>query len=236
MVEVLAKVTLPSTTGLPADAVNMDMSFDAASIAPATLDGIAASIVSFYNTVYTGEAISRFIGDQISRTADAASIDFYDVSAELDGDPVGSPVHTVAWTVGAANASNNYPSEVACKVTILADGWEDVPETAIDPGPPIVRSRPRGRYRGGFYLGPLNDTAADNEATTEPRPGATFLATIDAAAFAFMDERGGDFAIWSRADAVMRLVAPGGRWTVDNAFDTIRKRGWAPTSRALVWP
>lgn len=237
--EVLAKVTLPHTSGLPRDNANQDFSFLAANTADATLDGIAASIVSFYNTDNgAGEAIAFYIGTQISRAASAARIDFYAIpDAALDGiGAVGSPVHTVPFTLGASGGSNGLPDEVAVKITVLADGWDTVSETQANPAPPPATIRPRSRYRGGFYLGPLDSNAKSTTAFVSPRPSTELIADLDAAIFRFMDERGGDFAVWSRADAVFRLVAPDGNIWVDNAFDTIRKRGVAPTTRTVLFP
>jgi len=231
MVEVLAKVRLPAQSGLTDDEVTNDMAFDMADLAAATVDGVQASIVSFYNGALLQTAsIAARINNRQGRAANLASVDYYDVSGALDGSPAGSPFATRAWTLGAAAAGANYPAEVALRVSLIADGWEEVPETAVD------GSRPRARYRGGFYLGPLSASSGLTGSDGTVRPVATLVADLDAAALRFMDERGGDFCVWSRADQTFRLVAPGGRWSVDNAFDTIRKRGTPPTVRTTVWP
>lgn len=235
-VEVYAKVTLAAVSGLPEDAVVNDLAFDVVGTGGSTLPDIADSIESFYNTANLTRPIANYFGLTLSRVANACSIDFYDVSAHLDGSAAGSPVATSAFTLGAGEADDPWPSEVACKLSIIADGWELVPETAVDPGPPVVRSRPRARYRGGFYLGPLTGLSGTTDGNGEQRPNLAFRQDIEAAAFRFMDERAADFCIWSRADEVFRLVAPGGLWTVDNAFDTIRSRGPAATARFTVWP
>src|SRR5687768_10567896 len=129
MVEVLAKVRLPAQSGLTDDEVTNDMAFDMADLTSGTVDGVQSSIVSFYNGVLlqTASVASR-INNRQGRAANLASVDYYDVSGALDGSPAGSPFATRAWTLGAAAAGANYPAEVALRVSLIADGWEEVPE------------------------------------------------------------------------------------------------------------
>lgn len=236
-VPIHAVVRLAAVSGLPEDIDETTWSFLAADDDPTTLDGIADSIISWFNTTDTHADIASYISGTVSRASNAHAINFYDLTGHLDGSAAGSPIHVVPWTLDAATSVMNFPGEVAIRQTVNADGYADVPETAVNPSPPPVTIRPRARYRGGFYLGPLNVSCTVTSAgTTEPRVNTDFLDDADGAWFRFMDERGGDFAVWSRADADLKLVAPDGLITVDNAFDTIRKRGQRSTARRTVWP
>lgn len=236
-VPVLAQVVLGHVSGLPEDAVVNDLCF-LADDAGAAIDGIGDSIESFFNTDNTNVEIRQYLGGQLSRVANACSIRFYDLTGALDGSPHGSPFETRAWTLGARQGTYNLPDEVALVQTFWAAGWSSEPEQAVNPAPPPAKIRPQSRFRGRMYLGPLNGSTATTASDTSPRPSTSFLTDLTAAWFRFMDERP-DFAVWSRADEVLRTVAGGdldGRITVDNAFDTQRRRGVAPTARTLVWP
>lgn len=235
---ILATVQLGAVGGLPEDTVDNDWSFLAADASETTLSGIASSLTNFYIVAggVTGLAVGEYISDHISRAANACAIKFYDLSGHLDGSPHGSPVYTETFTMLDKASYANYPAEVAAAVSFMATGWELVPETASNPSPPPAVIRPRARYRGRVFLGPLIALAAGTSAKNEPIPAANFIATVGQALDAFMDERGGDFAVWSRADETLRLVAPDGVFWMDDAFDTQRRRGPAPTAKTFVWP
>lgn len=235
---ILCRVSLAATSGIPADGATNDFAFLAADTSSGTLDGITQSIVDLYTLGHTSNALGVYLSSALSRSASACGIDVYDLTGHLDGSPTGSPIYTTAFTLpGVGFSAANQPSEVAVVFAYLADGWETIPETAINPSPPPATLRPRSRYRGRMYLGPLTDKPTDNDANGNPRPtDSTFLADCAAQWFAFMDERGGDFGVWSRADAQIRLVAPGGLVTIDNAYDTQRRRGVAPTARTQLFP
>jgi hypothetical protein len=220
------------------DGVQIDLAFLAADVTNPTLDGISASIVSFFNTVNAGAgaSVASRMSGVLSRAANVAQVRHYNLTGFLDGAPHGSPVRTTLFTLGAKTTAENLPSEVAIRQSLLASGWESVPEEAPNPAPPPANIRPRARYRGGFYLGPVTTLTESVGPTTEPRVEPAFVSLLDEAWFRFMDERGGDFAVWSRADEVLRLIAPGGLIRVDNAYDTIRRRGPKATTRTTVWP
>jgi hypothetical protein len=230
--------TFTNTDGLTKDATQLDWAFLAEDLTSTTLDGISASIASFFNTsAGMTHAIAARMSSMLSTASNAVENAFYDLTGHLSGGALGSPVHVKTWTLAAVQTSSrNMPAEVALRQSLLADGWEDVPETAVNPSPPPALIRPRARYRGGFYLGPFNDSAYPTTGDVEPRPKTEFTDDLAIAWDRFMDERGGDFAVWSRADGDLKLIAPGGLILCDNAFDTIRKRGPDSTARFTVWP
>ena len=236
-VPLLARVKLAAASGLSEDAVLKDFAFLAADSTSGTLDGIGDSIAELYNTIPSGATfrLSAFIGDQVARGTNVHTVSFYDLTGHLDGSPTGSPIGVRPFDFTGGASGDNWPGEVAVKITFYADGWEDVAETAVNPSPPPATIRPRARYRGGIFLGPVTSaTAVESGGIVRPTD-TDFIDTLDGAFFAFQDERA-DWAVWSRMDEDLKLIAPGGLVTYDNAYDTIRHRGVAPTSRHQIWP
>lgn len=243
---ILVRTVMAATSGLPKDASVIDNAFMAADLDTATLDGILDSLDSFWRTNNAGSgghwALSSYLSGTRSRTTNAARHDVYDLTGHLDGSPHGSPVYTRTFTLqGAAGGFINFPDEVAARLSLKAANWNTVPEEeVIDPGPPPVIIRPRSRYRGGFFIGPLlsNASSVGDNSGNIPRPSTELGDDLDVAVTRFQDERP-DWGVWSRADETIHLMVDGaasGVASLDNAFDTIRKRGPAATSRRQVWP
>lgn len=234
----LLTVGLACVSGLNEDFVDLDWAFDGDATDDSFLDGVTSSVLDWFQSDAGAQtnAMQEYISSSRSRSANACTLDFYNLAGHLDGSNHGSPVRTTTWTLGGAPGdSDQFPDEVAVRMSLLADGWEDVPETEVNPSPPPVFFRPRARYRGGFYFGTVGQSTWTGTGRCRPN-GTLFLADAGYAWTRFMDERGGDFGVWSRADADIKLIAPDGLITIDNAFDTIRKRGLAPTTRSTVWP
>lgn len=83
--------------------------------------------------------------------------------------------------------------------------------------------------RNRFYLGPLSTTAA---ATSTSRPDATATATMDSAITAFYNTADGAPAwSWVVYSPKLGSSADVDNGWIDNAFDTQRRRGLAPTTR-----
>ena len=234
-VPVLATVVLMPKNGLVEDRVNMDLSFDAADATPGTLNGIATSIVSLINTQATQvQPLSKYLSPVVDRAA-TQQIKFFVLTGHLDGSPHGSPVQTNSWTLVGAALSDACPSEVAVAFSFHGD-LTGVSETAANPTPPPAVIRPAARRRGRFFFGPVNLTILSNDATSlEAIVKAQFISDADIAVTRFMDTRP-DFAVWSRRNATLYRVSPNGGWSIDNAFDTQRRRGKAASSRTVIWP
>lgn len=217
-----ASVTLPGRSGLVRDDVVNTFTFDVMDAGdPDTYDEITSQLHDFYELAdaLVLTPISRYIGNAINRS-DLPVVRIYDVTAHLSGTPAGSPVAMRSFPApltGAASATD-LPSEVACAVSFQADYLAD-PE--FGPG-----TRPRSRDRARVYVGPLNLTAA---ATTlgicRPDPDLRNNLAQSARRLAL----GGPLAqlvVWSRRGATAKQVKY--VW-VDDAFDTQRRRGQAPT-------
>lgn len=241
---ILVTCKLAAVSGIPEDDVTTDWAFNAASLDEADLLVILAAIEDWWNVGNTsGNSMANYISDVVSRSADSAEFAVYDLTGHLDGSPHGSPILTLPWTPGGAagTAGASFPSEVAIRHTVNAAGFNLVPEQAPNPAPPPATIRPRARYRGGFFVGPLMRTCATFAAEEEPRVSGAYRGDAADAWDRLLSTAGGsDFGIWSRADEVIRPVLPAvgspGLITIDNAFDTIRKRGQASDSRVTVWP
>jgi len=234
-VQVLATVKLPRTTGNPRDDVANDFVFEAAAseLDDATADDIAAELTSFYNTTQvipgTDQPVGGLISALVSRSTDAIEIAMYDITGLLDGSPHGSPLQVRNFTLVAETvAANRMPAEVAIGLSFHGN-LTGLPEVATNPTPPPATIRPAARHRGRIYLGPLAISASVTSS------GRVLVATdaadcIASAASALAAETDAVWQVWSRANAEVYPVVGG--W-VDNAFDTVRKRGEDMTSRTL---
>lgn len=230
---------LPYITDMPEDTAQNSFYFssqDGEVDHAAAIAQLGTRVTDFYNGIHAGSAnsISDYIGDQVSRNANACSVNVYfHDDTEGPADPWGSPVGVSSWTIGAADAGIPLPAEVAAVMTYHAD-LTDVPETAPNPTPPPAIIRPASRLRGRLYIGPLQQAAGSESGTNgDLVPSSNFRNTLDAAAQDLFDDNDLDYN-WVGAS-----VKDNSFWTVtggynDNAFDTQRRRGTAPTSR-LSW-
>ena len=237
-VNVLARVVLAHKSGLPEDRASNDWAFTFDdSVGTAAVAEIYSRLEDFYNNANTHFALSNYIALEMSRAASADSIQIYDITGHEDGSPHGSPIDMSSFTLGAGQVASWTPSEVCIVLTMHANGYSAVPETAVNPSPPPATIRPRSRYRGRIYLGPINGGSMSADANDVVRPKADFVTDCDVAVTRLMDDE--DLAllcVWSRADATLRHVGADGQWSIDNAFDTQRRRGVAPTTRTVLWP
>lgn len=215
---IIAQVVLPRTTGLPEDVVtntfhfnNLSaLAFDAASAE------IADALVDFYNGLTspaTTFPLCTFINDQISRTSNAARINCYNGET-----PEGSRVPEVtAWTVGAVGNTTSYPAEVAAVLSFR--------------GPAVELSIPQSHARGRVYIGPLNSDAVGAEASGDPRPDSTFISRLLDAAERMAEGLYAQDILWSVYSPTSNVMTRVFSASVDNAFDTQRRRGAKATTR-----
>lgn len=115
----------------------------------------------------------------------------------------------VPWTLAASSGTTPIPEEVAVVCSFHG-------------APPITPRR-----RGRVYIGPLNSSclAADGNGV---RVSSSFQSCITTRAKALADSST-EWVIWSPTDQDTVSIAGG---FVDNAFDTMRKRGTKPTARS----
>lgn len=230
----LVVATLEPANHLAADRVSVSAVFRSpgdltttAEIADMSMDRLER----FFNVGHGGQgAVSSFISSAIDRTAGASTMSAYDVQNSLSGTlPLGSPVATRTWTLGAVGASgNDLPHEVCMVCSFHADTTNALEESGI--------TRPAARRRGRMFVGPLhNAIGVGTDSMPRPLPAlvsslveaSRFLASPDPAEP--LDDA--ILQVWSRTDAQVRDVVGG---HVDNEFDTQRRRGMEATART-VW-
>lgn len=231
MALILATAILEPGNHIPADRVTMSAVFDEDGTDNATTAlHVFDRWERFFNVAHNGQQlVCSLVGSSIDRTAGACQLKAYALDDfKLAGAPLGSPVASRNWTMGArAAGASDYPEECAICVSFHAS-TVDVPEEA-------ALGRPAARRRGRFYFGPLasaGSLGADGMFHVAAQPiaalsaSAKFLAVPDPtipADNAFLQ-------VWSRSDGVVRPVVGG---HVDNEFDTQRRRGLKATSRTL---
>lgn len=163
----------------------------------------------FYLTTPTGGANST--KDWLSKlVAGPFELKAYNLSDPSPRVPIGT--RSLSFTT----SGTAMPSEVAFKISakgVIVSG--DIP----------------ARHKGGVFIGPLNTAGLD---TATGRPTAAMilgmrrsLRDLVEASIASINNK---WAIYSTADNLAYDVEDG--W-VDNAFDTQRRRGNAPTARSL---
>lgn len=236
--DVHAVVTLASTSGVAADnCLNTFAFMKGTPLAGGDAAAIVAALIAFYNDVQVTNAPAKYISNAISRAANACMVQLFDVSGHLNGTPAGSAFLTQAFTLGAAFGVDDLPNEVAIAISMHADytGIAEIgaaaaiptPEAAIDMGAPATHPgniRPKSRYRGRIYFGPLNEGVDGVTTGGYCHVGATVSADLRGAIRDLANDvlAVAQLQVWSRRDAIMRPVVGG--W-VDDDYDVQERRG-----------
>jgi hypothetical protein len=205
-----ALVVLQGVTLLPEDQYVNTWAFDCNDgLAPdgADYDDVEDALSEFYNinTTLTNSAIATRLSKSISRTE--CELRMYHMGQAPPREPEVRP-----FALAAAVDTDPLPSEVAIASSFYSG-----------------RNLPR--QRGRVYLGPWQRTVVVTNQTIA-RPTTEILQTIESASERLAARAG--LTTWC---VLSSSVAPGGAllpidngW-VDDAFDTQRRRGEAPTSR-----
>lgn len=206
--------------------------FNVATPVGTDVDQCLAAVVGFYTSTPVGgtDAVGEYIGESVSRVANACQVLAY-LTDDLSGNTAfGSPIDSVTFTMPTALTGDPYPEEVAAVISYYGD-LTDVPVSEPNPSPPPATIRPQQRRRGRTYVGPLQ-VAAGASGANQSRPKTAFRTdctlSFKEMAVAIAGGTAGDLGIWSRADAEVWPAVAG--W-MDDAWDTQRRRGVAPTTR-----
>lgn len=187
------------------------------------LDDITAALTAFYNDMTGAQTntLSTYLAPSISRTENP-QIKHYNLDGHLNGTAHGSPVRIdVMADIDPVGLSTGLPAEVACCLSFNGAFGSD-PE--FGPG-----TRPRSRDRGRIYFGPLISSMAVTDGTTgRVTPNPSLQGDLIIAASVLRDDADTHWAVWSRKDAALKLVTT---VSVDDSFDTQRRRGEAATAR-----
>lgn len=228
-------IQLPFNSGLPEDVSQNTLFYGCTNVGSShdeDADDLLPYFESMFNDVLTGAAVplDELIGDQVTRDANGCDLVFYFDAGDPTTGLWGSPVAMRSFTMGASGTGNPLPAEVSLALSFHGD-LTNVPETAPNPTPPPATIRPAARKRGRIYIGPLMAIAGTTGGPNNdlvPTAGAKNV--WSAVGTHLLDNVPSGF-VWdiiSKAAEEVTVVTGG---YVDDAFDTQRRRGSAPTSR-----
>lgn len=209
-----AQATLKGKSGIPEDVYINTFHFEKAS-APteAEISSLAGWIIGFYNLPIGGNApIRDFLSPVVATTGHRIKI------VRLDDPKPRVPVHDEEFPLLAPTAGTALPTEVACCLSFKAARVSGVN---------------MARRRGRVYIGPLRTTVMSPDGFGNPRPATPFVDTLQACAKALQDNTFAEAWIWVVHSPTTGGLAryPVARSWVDDAFDTVRRRGAGITSR-----
>lgn len=218
-----AQMTFVGKSGSPEDVYTNSWSFFHADdpISAPNLVLLDAAFIQFYTQIkgtQTYATYSRF-GEQVAQNGH--QLRYYN----RDDAPPRIPFRTTLFNLPTDPGGVSFPAEVAC---CLSFRGEVVPGTNVGPGPHLP-----ARRRGRVFIGPLLASVGTFDGN-DVRPDFTFRDNLLTGLEAMADEvaaAAGFLGVYSAAnDDTDRIEFA---WA-DNAFDTQRRRGAAPNSRATA--
>lgn len=217
MALIRAQVILGHLSALPEDQLVNTLYFSTADTASGTLESIKASVKNIYNASTASRPfLCSFFSTEV--TQDGHGLKLYN----LDEPEPRAPISSDVWSLAVAPNGDPLPGEVACCMSFQA-----APESGL------IQARRRGR----IFIGRL-----DKDSSTNGRPSdALRTAIVDAGTRLLGDSSAAanwTWVVYSKANpgtatrpAYPATFAPVSNGWVDNAFDTQRRRGVAPTLR-----
>lgn len=195
------QLSIPSQTGIPADAATNSWHFFADDLDGSTISSIKSALVTFY------EALDTYKSDEQAWAL--TTYKFFDLS---DPEPR-YPVDEGVLGLSAAPSASALPRELAICLSFHGD---------------FGSGEPSGRRRGRVYFGPLSVVPLNSDGqvtsaavTAFASAGTNLLSTSTLAS-------GWSWGVYSRADSALWDVTGG--W-VDNSFDVQRRREQKPSLR-----
>lgn len=259
MSNMLWTVTLKAANGIARDDCVNTFAIDNHAVglpSGAAQTAIADALAGFYNTVQTsGKAVADFINGSRSRAAGDLVMKAYDITAALQRERVvnakgvevwrtpnyGSPFSTFGRTLAAQGlGGSSLPAEVAVCMSLRTATRDTVQTEVPDADDDGATDRPKARRTGRIYIGPLHTGAlaaagdpGDRKVLDTLRTTLTQAATGLQTALKAMGTPPAGFSwdVWSRADGQSREVH---QVVVDDAFDTMRKRGQRATATTVA--
>jgi hypothetical protein len=185
---------------------------------PTQLTDAATAIKAFYTARSSGAVLRTYMATNLN--GPGTTIKAYHVNL----DPTHPPIYEEEYSFPtAAGAAENYPAEVA-----LCLSYQSSEAPGVD-----IRSR-----RGRIYIGPLTTAAGSSGGAggaTRPNVGVTNCLLDAAQALKTqMAAAGGTWSVFSPKHLALGDVSYSYSITsvsVDDAFDTQRRRGAAPTAK-----
>jgi hypothetical protein len=206
-----AQMNLLHDSGLPEDKTVNTWHFTPLTGGTTDQNNIRDNLVSFYNgsNPVAGATVASFLSTVLTGDYE---LSLYNLADPEPRAPIAE--YTGTFSIGSGVA---LPAEVACCLS-----FEAVP----------VSGEIQARRRGRVYIGPLDNSASDSAGT---RPAQQLRDALAEAGERLMTESDTDSTFWSVYSRVDNATVAVERGWIDNAFDTQRRRGEAPTDRQL-WP
>lgn len=210
MANVRASVVFQGASNLPEDRFVNTFHFTATEAFDTHAASIATALDGFYTATHAPSTVA--VGATLSLWVNRSfTINCYNLADPMPRVPI-TTTHTLPAQAALYN-DNNLPEEVACVASFHGD-------------PPITRSK-----RGRVYIGPLGG-GATIATTGAPVRASSGLQGIIKDAMIYLGSLTAGWAVYSPKNGTFALVTGG---SVDNAFDTQRRRGPKPTTK-VVWP
>lgn len=218
-------VELAHKNGLPEDSVVNTFNFITLDTTVATADVITANLNDFYNADIPGAgtgSLATYLANSLSRTFPPL-VRFYE--PRFDGGPMGSPVYTrnLSNLTAATPGGSSLPAEVALCLSYHSNYGFAQEE--------LGNTRPRARLRGRVFLGPWLQGVSQEGTNGITHPTTNIINVILDAGKALMAMTPIQWAVWSRVDNLATEVT---QCSVDDAFDTQRRRGQRPISKTIA--
>jgi hypothetical protein len=206
MADITAQVVLAMESGMTEDYVSNTMHFTGIQADVTEGNALAAAIKAFYDDVQT------YLSGAIAQTGHMVKL--YETNAPAPN----YPFLEVEWDLASNPTANPLPSEVAICLSFEAARVSGIPQA---------------RRRGRIYIGPLSSgvVSSGRPATIVQQDildaGVLFAGTVNT-----IPALGtGFWGVWSNT---ANAFAPAKTLSVDDAFDTQRRRGLAPTSKVTA--
>lgn len=214
MAKVLGQVFIPHKNSLTSDGIVNTFNFNGID----DLEDMGSAILGRLNEFYSDsvgspdKAVTQYMSDELAITS--ARLKLYDFDDPQPRVPFLD--ESLGLTQGSLSGGWPLPGEVAIACSYGAE--------TISGG--NVRRR-----RGRIFIGPLNANAITQTTATPARPSGDCVLTLRAACLRLAEANtlGCQWSVYSRAASQFYEVVRG---HVDNALDTQRRRGVAPTSRS----
>ncbi len=209
----MAQVSFERTTLVPEDRIVNVFHFE--TLAQPDLndtDSIAVRLQNFYRNPAGGTNDIQHYTSNVIIGGSLHTIKMYDMAQAKPR----SPLFTASLIFNPGGVGGlTLPAEVALVLSLRA---------VRAPGVPL------GRARGRLYLGPFMGGAVAAGTAGDGRPNATLQGIMNNAAIGLRSEVLGipRWSVFSPTDNVLRRVTGS---SVDNAWDTQRRRGGAPTAK-----
>lgn len=214
MPNVFVQIRIPHRNGIPKDAVMNTFHFSGVDDREDFVPEITGRLYALFCTPPAGStyAVNTFMSGELNLAGTRAK--YYDMDDPEPRSPFAD--ESLGLVQGTPRSVINLPGEVALCSSYRGD---------------LVSGEPPARRRGRIYIGPLNSGALSAGGTDPARPLGTFRTSVAGAtqALAAASTLGVRWVVHSRVSGTNTAIEYG--W-VDDAFDTMRKRGVEATTRS----